>query len=184
MNSLSQNLPEGIAIQGARETDIQELHQLINSAYRGESSKIGWTTEADLLDGQRVDPTMLLEMIQTPDTQLLILKDQEYIQACVYLKKADSHSAYLGLLTVNPNIQNKGLGRILLEYSERWIPYTWKLPNIIMNVISTRSELIAWYERRGYAQTGKTSEFPMNDPKFGIPRTEKIIFTELSKTLS
>jgi N-acetylglutamate synthase-like GNAT family acetyltransferase len=181
-------------IRAARETDIAALVVLVNSAYRGESSKQGWTTEADILDGQRIDSQMLQEMIQDPKACLLILEnlgerssslveDMQKIEACVYLKKADSNSAYLGLLTVNPKIQNKGHGRTLLDSAEKWVLQNWNLQQIIMTVINTRHELIAWYERRGYVSSGKTSDFPMHDPRYGLPLVEKIVFTELIKKI-
>jgi N-acetylglutamate synthase-like GNAT family acetyltransferase len=177
------------SIRVAELSDIGRLVELVNSAYRGDSSKKGWTTEAHILGGQRIDSEMLREMIQDRSSILLVLEDriesspQRRIEACVHLKKVDAQSAYLGLLTVNPEIQNKGYGRLLLKFSENWISKNWKLPRIIMTVISTRSELIAWYERRGYSYSGKSSDFPMNDPRFGIPLVSDIKFVELHKFL-
>lgn len=172
-------------IRRANLSDTTYLTKLINSAYRGESSQKGWTTEANLLDGQRIDEEMLNEILINPDSTILLLESHESqnIVACVHLKRIDSNKAYLGLLTVNPMIQNKGYGRILLDHSEAWVKNHWQSTLLVMTVISTRSELIEWYQRRGYLLSDKTSDFPMDNPRFGLPKVKIITFVELTKNL-
>jgi len=146
--------------------DIDELVQLVNSAYRGESSKKGWTTEADLLDGIRTDAGSIRSLISAPDSVILVYKD-EAIKGCVYLHRQQS-SLYLGMLTVAPEKQANGIGKHLLEAAEQYA-CQHSCTTIIMTVIDVRKELIEWYERHGYKATGETKPFP-DDPAFGIPR--------------
>ena len=169
--------------RSARTSDLSRLSALVNSAYRGDSSKKGWTTEADLLDGQRTDPDTLLAMISDPNATIeLAFADgsEKNLLGCVYLKK-DGTDLYLGMLTVDPSLQSKGLGKSLLIHAEQ-IAHARQCARIRMTVINLRTELLAFYERRGYEKTGKTEAFPENDPRFGIPK-QKFHFLELAKNL-
>lgn len=164
----------------ANSDDIELIDQLVNSAYRGETSKIGWTTEADLLGGQRTDPDKLLEMITDPLTQIELVFEEDLLLGCVYLRR-EGNALYFGMLTVRPDLQNKGLGKILLAHVES-LAKAWGLSVIRMDVIQQRIELIAFYERRGYRWTGQTAPFPEHDPRFGLPKT-KLQFLVYEKTL-
>lgn len=155
-------------ITNATLTDIPQLNVLINSAYRGESSKKGWTTEADLLGGVRTDDESLTNLLTKPNAVMLKHTDGEQITGCVFLENQE-HQLYLGMLTVSPELQGGGVGKKLLEAAETQARL-WGLPKIGMTVISIRQDLIAWYERRGYHNTGQTKPFPMTDPKFGLPK--------------
>jgi ribosomal protein S18 acetylase RimI-like enzyme len=155
-------------INPAGEKDIPALNILINSAYRGEGSKQGWTTEADLLGGIRTNEELLKELMQAPDAVILKYEEENKILGCVYLKQ-EGNKIYLGMLTVAPQLQNKGIGKILLAASEDESRKR-NCVAIFMSVISVRAELIDWYEKRGYYNTGKTKPFPENDPNFGIPK--------------
>ena len=153
----------------ADHTDIRILNALINSSYRGEASKKGWTTEADLLDGLRTDETALEEMINEKNSVILkCLDENDFMAGCVYLQKQD-HKLYLGMLTVSPLHQNNGIGKKLLKAAEEYANNK-KSSSIIMTVISIRRELIEWYERRGYEKTGETKPFHYNGARFGIPK--------------
>ncbi len=167
-------------ISKANQQDIPELVALVNSAYRGESSKIGWTTEADLLDGVRIVETTLLDQMLTPGQYFLKAVDGHgTIIGCVSLLEKET-AIYLGMLTVNPTIQSKGIGRTLLDASTDFAKDLGK-QYIEMTVITKRAELIEWYERKGYVKTGEFRPFP-NDPKFGIQK-EPLEFLVLKKTL-
>jgi ribosomal protein S18 acetylase RimI-like enzyme len=149
-------------------TDTAELTALVNSAYRGESSKLGWTSESHLLDGQRIDELILLSYLQ--DENITILKhvdDNGQITGCVYLE-AKGAKLYLGMLTVLPLKQGSGIGKMLLAKAENYAR-SKKCEAITITVITTRYELIAWYERQGYVQTGELKPFP-NDERFGIAK--------------
>jgi ribosomal protein S18 acetylase RimI-like enzyme len=160
--------------------DIPALNALVNAAYRGDRSRRGWTTEADLLDGIRTDEGRLREMIESPNSQILKLEEAGTLLGCVYLEtKGDA--LYLGMLTVSPERQDRGLGRQLLEAAEQ-VARERSCRRITMTVIPQRTELIAWYERRGYCATGETQPFPSEDPRFGLPRVP-LSFVVLEKVL-
>ncbi len=160
-----------------------EIVLLVNSAYRGESSKAGWTTEADFLGGQRTDENSIKELILKKSSLILIKKNtQNKIIACVHLEKKNSHTCYLGMLTVNPTLQTHGIGKTLLKEAEVYSKNCFQAQKIEMKVIHLRKELIAWYERQGYKKTGETRPFPMNDPKFGHPK-QHLHFIVLQKNI-
>ena len=158
-------LPEGFSY--ATTNDVEELVTLVNSAYRGEEAKNGWTTEADLIEGIRIDTNSLLKLINKPGATFIKYETDGKIIGCVYLQKLEN-VLYLGMLTVDPNLQAKGIGKKLLRLSEAFATEE-QLTHIIMNVISVRKELIAWYERQGYYQSDERKPVPA-DPRFGIPR--------------
>lgn len=161
--------------------DVAQLNVLVNSAYRGEGSKQGWTTEADLLGGVRTDEEAITEMVTRPDAVVLkCVDEQDRIIGCVYLKNQKT-KLYLGMLTVQPNLQAQGIGKKLLAAAEDYAK-SERFEAIIMTVISARKELIAWYERRGYQLTGEKKPFPSDDPRFGIPK-QQLEFVVLEKKL-
>ncbi len=166
-----------------RKADINDIHkltELVNSAYRGEGSKVGWTTEADLLGGQRTDADKISEMISDADSQIELAIEEGELQGCIYIKKHHEY-VYFGMLTVRPTLQNKGAGKLLLSRLED-LTRKWGYQKIRMTVISQREELIAFYQRRGFNFTGETEPFPENDPRFGLPKT-KLIFHVFEKNL-
>ncbi|MGE5107251.1 MAG: GNAT family N-acetyltransferase [Sphingobacteriales bacterium] len=151
-------------------TDVPQLNTLVNSAYRGELSKKGWTTEADLLGGIRTDEQVLTSLINKENSVMLLYKNNDTIVGCVNLQQHDN-KLYLGMLTVNPDLQGGGVGKILLKASEDYAKEK-ACTKIYMTVISIRNELISWYKRHGYKDTGERKPFPMNDPKFGLPKRD------------
>ncbi len=169
-------------IQTARLGDAPALADLVNSAYRGDSSRQGWTTEADLLSGQRTDAEKVSEMIRSQDGVIMMGLRDGRLESCVYLQKKDDR-AYLGMLTVRPELQNAGWGKKLLKQSEDWIRQHWQSPLIEMTVITTRTELLKWYERHGYQRTEKTLPFPYHDERFGIPKVPDLKFIILEKKM-
>ncbi len=165
----------------ATDHDIPALDKLVNSAYRGDSSKKGWTTEADLLGGIRTDAEGLKKMMADPQAVILKYTNEEnLLEGCVYLKQKDA-KLYLGMLTVDPELQARGTGKKLLKAAEEYARQK-KCGAITMTVISVRHELIAWYERHGYAKTGETEPFP-TDPSFGLPK-QPLEFIVMEKTLA
>lgn len=156
----------GISI--AAPADVPQLNVLVNAAYRGESSKKGWTTEADLLGGIRTDEEVLTSLVNKENSVMLLYKKDDVIVGCVNLQQ-QGNKIYLGMLTVNPELQGSGVGKLLLAASEDYAKEK-SCAKIYMTVISIRKELIAWYERHGYKDTGKRKPFPMDDPKFGLPK--------------
>ncbi len=167
-------------IEKASINDAPTLDILVNSAYRGESSKQGWTTEADLLDGTRTDVTGIQEVIETPNTTVLKYVEQNSILGCVELRK-DGSKLYLGMLSVKPSIQGKGIGKELLKAAEVEAK-SQNCTTIYMTVISIRKELIDWYIRHGFSLTGEKKPFSFNDPRFGRPK-QKLEFVVLEKSI-
>ncbi len=154
----------------ATEDDILRISKLVNSAYRGEYSKKGWTTEADLLGGQRTDPETLLSMMNEKSSFYLVLESEKLL-GCVNFKEIEPNVFYFGMLTVEPTAQNSGIGKFLIQEIEK-LAKNLGGKEIRLTVIDLRSELIAYYLRRGYESTGNFEPFPENDPKFGIPKTK------------
>jgi ribosomal protein S18 acetylase RimI-like enzyme len=167
----------------ATPADLPDLHALIESAYRGDSARAGWSHEADLLDGQRTDLEALEAALGDPARHLLVFRDGERIIACVSLANRGDGLTYLGLLTVNPRRQATGLGRMMLAAAEDHAAADLGAVRIEMTVIAQRGELVAWYERRGYALTGERRPFPFGEPRFGLPRRDDLEFVVLEKTL-
>lgn len=167
-----------ITFRKANFEDADKLNYLVNSAYRGDSSRSGWTTEADLLGGQRVDPEGIRDMIRNDRIEIALEGDE--ILGCIYIKRIQDF-VYFGMLTVNPALQNKGTGKLLLNHLEK-LTKDWGYKKIRMTVINSRKELIAFYERRGFQWTGETEPFPENDPRFGLPKT-KLLFHVFEKIL-
>lgn len=135
--------------------DVPLLEKLINSAYRGEESKKGWTTEANLLEGKRIDADGIEKMMTGADAVILkCCNNDNDLVGCVYLKKNDN-KMYLGMLTVSPVLQASGIGKKILNAAEEYAAQQ-KCNLIQMRVISVRHELIAWYQKHGYSKTGET----------------------------
>lgn len=172
-----------IEIRRAASDDAPALHALIEGAYRGEGAKRGWTHEADLLGGQRTDLETLGEILSNERQSILIAEEGEDSIGCVHLKEARQGVAYLGMLTVDPARQSGGLGRQLLDACEAEARRLCHAREIEMTVISSRNELIAWYERRGYHLTGERRPFPYGDERFGLPRTDALEFVVMAKRL-
>ena len=164
-NSLQKTL--NFMITKATIQDVKVLNVLVNSAYRGESSRKGWTCEADLLGGIRITEEELTGTIQETDTTILKYSENQKIIACMMLvEKTDK--LYLGMLTVSPELQGGGIGKQLLKQAEI-IAKEKGLPKIGMTVISARRELIDWYKRHGYVETGEREPF-LIDYHFGDPK--------------
>lgn len=141
--------------------DVTALERLINSAYRGETSKLGWTTEANLLQDKRITIDELSEIINNKENTILKFIDNNAIIGCVLLANK-GNKLYLGMLTVSPKLQNSGIGKKLLQQAEEHA-LKLRLPKIVMTVISIREELIAWYNRHGFVDTSIREPFPLND---------------------
>jgi ribosomal protein S18 acetylase RimI-like enzyme len=162
--------------------DIPALLDLVDSAFRGERSRVGWTTEAHLLDGQRTDQAMLADAVADPAQRILLLEQAGALAGCVTVENR-KHYGYVGMVSVRPDGQGAGTGRKLLEIAENFLRQEWGLTTARMTVIAQRDELIAWYERRGYMRTGETAPFPYGDARFGLPKRDDLFFVILEKFL-
>ncbi|WP_069812181.1 GNAT family N-acetyltransferase [Streptomyces sp. TP-A0874] len=172
-----------ITFRDAAESDVPELVALIESAYRGEASRAGWTTEADLLAGQRVDAEAVRDVLRAEGSRILVAEQGGAIVACCQLERRGAH-AYFGMFAVRPRLQGAGLGKSVLAEAERTARADWGARELHMTVISAREDLIAWYVRRGYSRTGRMSPFPYGDERFGLPLRDDLRFELLVKPLA
>lgn len=162
--------------------DVPAVVALVESAYRGDASRVGWTTEADLLDGQRIDAQGVAEVIDRADSLVLLAERADCLLACAHVEKRD-RTCYFGMFAVRPGEQGRGTGRQVLGEAERLARTRWGLARMIMSVIDLREDLIAWYRRCGYRRTGEHEPFPYGDERFGIPRRDDLRFERLEKIL-
>ncbi|MEI2795874.1 N-acetyltransferase [Pseudoxanthomonas sp. F11] len=172
-----------LSFRPATHADIPALVALVTSAYRGDVSRQGWTTEADLLDGQRIDPDVLARDIGRARSRILVAERAGEMLACAHVAEEDG-AGYFGMFSVRPDLQGGGVGKAMLAEAERVAREEWQLPTMRMTVIDIRDELIAFYERRGYARTGIKKPFPYGDERYGIPKREDLRFEILEKPLT
>lgn len=171
-----------VTLEPATAEDITALHALIERAYRGDSARLGWTHEADLLGGQRTDPALLKAMLEDRAQHLLLLRRGDCVDACIAVTWKGGGLVYLGMLTVDPQLQACGTGKAVLAAAERLATSELGASRAEMTVIEQRHELIAWYQRRGYRLTGERRPFP-DDPRFGVPKRGDLGFVVLEKAL-
>lgn len=173
-----------LTIRDATPADIPALHRLIESAYRGEVSRAGWTTEADLLDGQRTDPEDLAEILSDPKQGMLTAWRGDDMEGCVLIAERDPGVGYFGMLSVSPTLQGGGLGRRLVEAAHATMAERFGATKVRISVFPQRDTLIAWYERLGYAPTGDTLPFPYGDERFGLPKRDDLHFIVMERALA
>ena len=174
---------DAIRVVPASPDDVAEIVALVNSAYRGESARDGWTNESELLSGARTDSAMLSEAYVTGPATILLLRDAAGLAGCVLLEPAEETTTwYLGMLTVDPRRQASGMGRALLSAAEDFVRGRGAT-RVKMTVITLRETLIAWYERRGYRRTGKSEPFPYDNDRIGTPLRDDLRFLILEKEL-
>lgn len=166
----------------ALKSDASAIAVLVNSAYRGDSSRAGWTTEADLLTGTRINAEEVMQLIEADDSVVLLCLQDVHIIGCVHLEKTGD-AAYLGMFVVQPTRQGGGIGKQFMQAAEAEVQALWGVKKMWMSVISVRAELIAYYERRGYARTGRFKPFPAEiGDEFRL--VKDLQFEEMEKQLS
>jgi len=174
---------QSLRFRAATQDDVAAIVPLVESAYRGKASRVGWTTEADILDGQRIDHQGVAEAISKPDSRVLLAEREGVLLACAHIEKRGT-DGYFGMFAVLPGLQNAGIGKRVLAEAERQVRVDWGCTRMRMTVIDLREDLIAWYQRRGYRRTGEHAPFPYGDERFGIPRRDDLRFEWLEKPLS
>ncbi len=176
-------LPED-AVRTATAADVPAVVALVQLAYRGDDSRAGWTTEADLLAGQRTDADEVGAVVADPGSRLLLLEVGGVLVACCALSPTGTTArVYLGMLAVDPQRQGDGLGSALMAAAQVVAVRELGARTAEMTVIAQRSELIAYYERRGWRRTGQRRPFPSDDPRFGVPLRDDLEFVVLAREL-
>ena len=165
--------------------DVPAVVALVESAYRGGESLAGWTSEAELIDGQRTDAATVSALIAGPGTHVLLAEEAGLLQVCCELREPHQPGgpAYFGMFAVRPSRQDGGYGRAVLAEAERVSRDEFGAATLEMTVIRQRESLIAWYERRGYQRTGETRPFPYGDERVGVPKLDDLEFLTLAKAL-
>ena len=163
--------------------DTPQITDLVNNAYRGENSRQGWTTEADLLAGQRTDEQAVLEILSRPDNCIILCLQSDGIIGSVHLRH-EQNRCHLGMFTIRPDLQGQGMGRQFIAYVEGFARDVWGCTTMEMTVIGLRHELLAWYARRGYQPTGEYVDFPYGDERYGLPRRDDLQLLILRKSLA
>jgi ribosomal protein S18 acetylase RimI-like enzyme len=171
-----------LAYRAATRGDVDAVVALVESAYRGEASRAGWTTEADLLDGRRTGPDDIAGILERDRSRLLLAESDGQLVACAHVAVEDG-AGYFGMFSVRPTLQGAGIGKQVLAEAERIVADEWGCAALRMTVIDVRDELIAFYERRGYRRTGILKPFPYGDARFGLPRRDDLRFEVLEKAL-
>ena len=170
-------------IRRAIGAELPAVVDLVNSAYRGEAAQKGWTSEAGFLAGQRTDLASLKAELESHDArQVLTLREERGgpLIGCCLLDRVDDETLYLGMLSVSPDAQNKGVGKRLVAAAETYARETGA-KYVRITVIQVREALLAWYERHGFVRTGETEPFPYGDERFGIPLRPDLHFVVLEK---
>ncbi len=166
--------------------DAPAIVALVESAYRGDASKVGWTTEADLLDGQRTDQKDVLELLAKDprQAQILLCEDthKELLASCLVELHPDG--CHFGMYAVRPHLQNAGVGKALLAHAEQYAQNVLATNTMVMWVIWTRTSLIEFYQRRGYQLSGEKVPFPYGDARFGLPKRPDLYFVVMRKQLA
>ncbi len=180
--------PLGPALREADRSDLEPLVALVNSAYRGDASRAGWTTEADLLDGQRIDAEMLSEAMADPSVVVLVAVVGGRWLGCCEVRRSEfggsgTAAANLGMFAVDPATQGQGIGTAVLRHAEDDVTTRWGSSVMELAVLEGRTELLQWYERQGYECTGRTRAFPYGDERFGVPLRDDLHFVVLAKPL-
>ncbi|PWK92124.1 GNAT family N-acetyltransferase [Fulvimonas soli] len=172
-----------LAFRTAGPADVAAVVALVESAYRGDSGRRGWTTESDLLDGRRTDAAGVAQIIAQPHGRILLAERDGRLLASCHVER-QGEVGYFGMFAVDPAQQNGGVGKRVLAEAERIAREEWGCRAMEMTVIVQREELIAWYGRRGYRRTGVFKPFPYGDERFGIPRRDDLRFEVLAKELA
>jgi GNAT superfamily N-acetyltransferase len=166
--------------------DIPPVITLVNLAYRGtDGGAREWATESGYIVGDRLTEALLTaDLARNPDARLLLWRDTPDgdLLGCVWLEPGRDGAWYLGMLTVRPDLQERKLGRTILEAAERWA-VAQGATRMRMTVVNVREGLIAWYERRGYRLAGETLAFPYDDHRFGVPTRDDLSFVVLDRVL-
>jgi ribosomal protein S18 acetylase RimI-like enzyme len=170
-----------LTFRHAATEDIPAVVDLVQSAYRGDRSRAGWTTEADLVDGQRIDASMLVDLLERPRTIVLVAETDQLVGCCELSAEHDPEITYFGMFAVRPELQGAGIGDQILRAAQQTAIDLWGASTMRLVTIHLRTEVIAWYERRGFTPTGTSHRFPYGDERYGRPKRDDLTLVEFQK---
>ncbi len=170
-----------LVLRRAGAADVGAIVALVESAYRGEASRAGWTTEADLLDGQRTDAAAVAAALGAAGSEILLAERRGELVGCCQLSTHE-RGCYFAMFAVRPLLQRQGIGAAVLAAAEQRARERGASV-LRLTVIAQRAELISWYARHGYIPTGETLAFPYGDERFGRPRRDDLCFVVCEKVL-
>jgi len=172
-----------LIIRPAQAQDADVISALVNRAYRGDSSRAGWTTEADLLDGKRTTTDDVLALLNRQDVVMLTGWVDETLMVTLCAEwHAEEQVAHLGMIAVEPTAQNRGYGKQMILAAEQLAVACWRARASQMAVVSVRQTLIAFYQRLGYQATGELKPFP-HLPEMWQAKVENMQLMTLQKAL-
>jgi len=184
IESKERELSDGpLQFRAAGIADVPAIVALVESAYRGDASRAGWTTEADFLEGRRTGPDDIEAILARDRSRILLAERDGELLACAHVAVEDG-AGYFGMFSVDPLRQGRGIGNLVLAEAERIAGEEWSCPMMRMTVIDIREDLIPFYERRGYRRTGIKKPFPYGDERFGLPKRDDLRFEVLEKPLA
>lgn len=169
------------SVRAATLTDADAIVFLVNIAYRPSAGKRGWTHEADLVDGSRIEHVQMTELFARTDSVILIGCIDSRLIACVHVERIGL-SSYIGMLAVHPEFQGHGIGSEMLNHAESYALSYFQSKRAVMTVIARRTELISFYLDRGYQSTGEYEAYPVS-AGFGAPKVTDLNLSKLVKTL-
>lgn len=178
-------MPGPPRLREATVADVPAIVDLVESAYRGERSRLGWDTEADLIDGRRTDAGMVGAAVRGDGVVLVLEDDVGDLVGCCELTGPDGPggAVSLGMFAVDPGRQGAGLGRLVLDHARTVARDRMGARRMELSVIDVRHRLVDWYRRRGFEPTGETRPFPYGDERFGRPRRDDLRFAVLATDL-
>lgn len=171
-----------LSIREAARSDVEELVALVNAAYRPAAGRGGWTHEADLVEGSRIDRAQLTELFTDRDSVILVGCFDQRLAACVQVRKTGA-SSQIGMLAVHPKSQGRGLGSEMLKRAEEHARTRFGSEAAEMTVITRRAELMSYYRARGYQATGETADYPLS-AGVGAPKCADLMLSKLVKRLA
>lgn len=145
-----------LAYRRAMMGDLHVLSDMINDCYRQPAYGRDWTSEAQWLEGDRIQP-LQLQQLMFQDQWLLVAEQQQSVVGCCLLQP---QQASLGMLTVKRGWQGRGIGRQLVHQAEQLAFQQWELTLLSLWVLSPRADLIQYYQRLGYALTDDYQDYP------------------------
>ncbi|MPW44622.1 GNAT family N-acetyltransferase [Acinetobacter guerrae] len=161
----------------ATEQHINDVVELVNFSYRNKDHQ-GWTSEALIVEGDRINADQLQDLMNS-DAAILLLLQQKQLVGCVHVQKNED-AGYIGMLTIHPNFQNQGIGKQLLQAAEHYLIEKYSVSCFKMSVLSVRSELLAFYQRRGYEVTSQVDDYPIH-ANVGQPLSKDLTVLHLVK---